>query len=105
VATWSVASVAWDSWTGGITSLSWSAALAGGDGATEHVTVTGTTAYVPDPESPAFVPLEDVDEELALSWVWAREGRETVEGALLAELGRRLTPGAGLPWVSGVGVA
>lgn len=102
---WTVLSVEWDSWSGGITSVLWQASVSGGEADAERVAVTGTANYAPDPESPAFVPLEDVDEELALSWVWAREGREGVEAALLAELGRRLTPGAGLPWALGAGAA
>ena len=105
MAIWSVRAVEWDSSSGGITLVWWQAGLVGGESDNEHVTVTGTTTYVPDPESPSFVPLEDVDEQLTLSWVWEREDRAAVEASLLAELTRRLAPGAGLPWAAGVGAA
>ena len=61
---------------------------------------SGVTTFTPDPSSPDYVAYEDITEAMALEWVWAEVGIETVEDDLQSKINEAKNPTAlkGKPW-------
>ena len=69
----------------------------------ETVSAYGSQALVPDPQSPDFVPFDQLTEELVVGWV--KEALTDIkvtqiEGQLAQVLDQKLNPttGVGMPW-------
>ena len=60
----------------------------------------GIAEFTPDPSSPDYVLYEDITEEMALGWVWAEVGKDTVEADLQSKIDEAKNPTTvkGKPW-------
>jgi hypothetical protein len=63
--------------------------------------VCGTAFFTPDPDSPNFVPYDQLTEEEVLGWVWASGvDKFTTEASLADQIYLQQNPvtASGLPW-------
>ncbi len=98
---WEITRVKWNSDTGGVASADWVLS------ATEENfvgTVKGFSKFNPDPSSEFFIPVEDLTEDIVISWVHKyvinREGLEKAAIKRMEESKNPVENVTGLPWSS-----
>lgn len=64
--TWKVTKIYWDEKSGGVSKARWTL-FASQDGYEGYV--KGQTSFSPDPSNEKFIPLENLTEEVVLSWI------------------------------------
>ena len=97
---WSIANLERNTSDGGVTIAHWRATATDGD---YSASAYGTAGFTPDPESPDFVPFDDLTEADVLAWGYAELGAEqlaAIEDGLSANIEEQKAPKvvAGTPW-------
>ena len=66
----------------------------------EYTRSYGTVSFSPDPDSPDFVPFEDLTEDTVLDWVKNELDADSIEATLASKLEKTNAPKtvSGLPW-------
>jgi len=90
----------------GVITAHWTASKTDGEytapnGETIVATAYGAESFQPDPESPNFIPFEQLTEADVVGWLTAKEGwAEALEARLDADIERQKNPPVlhGLPW-------
>lgn len=65
----------------------------------------GSAGFTPDPESPDFIPFDQLTESDVLNWLWEKEGfdKNEIENRLQSQIDAQKNPVTitGLPWPTG----
>lgn len=95
--TWSISDLAHYVNSGGVIVAYWQATAV--DGA-YSASAYGTASFIPDPDSPDFIPYEDLTESDVLDWVYSRVNKSDVEESLTGKIEEDKTPAIsqGVPW-------
>jgi hypothetical protein len=94
---WTIAQLERNTADGGVVVAHWRATLTDGDYSASSY---GTAGFTPDPESPDFVPFDDLTEADVLAWVYESVDKDATEASLAANIEDQKAPQtmAGTPW-------
>ena len=95
--TWTIAQLERNTSDGGVVVAHWRVTATDGDYSASSY---GTVGFTPDPESPDFVPFDDLTEADVLAWVYESVDKDSVEASLAANIEDQKAPQtmAGVPW-------
>ncbi len=97
--TWSISTLEHNTADGGVTVAHWRVSATDGE---YTAGAYGTAGFTPDPESPDFIPYDDLTEADVLAWLFAQEGfdRDEKEAQLLSQIDAQKNPVSvtGTPW-------
>jgi hypothetical protein len=94
---WTIAQLERNTADGGVVVAHWRATITDGDYSASSY---GTAGFTPDPESPDFVPFDDLTEADVLAWVYESVDKDATEASLAANIEDQKAPQtvAGVPW-------
>lgn len=100
VVSWKVNTLQWDSTDGGVKLCNYS--IVASDGAVDGI-YTASTYFVPNSNSPEFIPVENLTEEIVISWVknsFDEEYSSRLENLAVSDFVRKSAPPlvVGVPW-------
>lgn len=99
--TWTIAQLEREVSNGGVIVAHWRAAKTEEvDDKTYSASAYGTCGFSPDPESPDFVPFDQLTEEMVLGWVWGEVDKDETEAKINQKIDEEKNPTveAGVPW-------
>ena len=101
IVSWKVNTLQWDSTDGGVRLCNYS--IVASDGVVEGI-YTANTYFIPNPDSPEFIPVEDLTEEIVISWIknsFDEKYASRLEGLAINDFIRKNTPPLieGVPWM------
>lgn len=99
--TWTIAQLEREVSNGGVIVAHWRAGKTEvvGD-QTYSASAYGSCGFTPDPESPDFVPFDQLTEEQVLGWVWGEVDKDETEAKINQKIEEEKNPKveAGVPW-------
>ena len=96
---WTIANLERQTDTGGVIVCHWRVSAQDGE---YTASAYGSEGFTPDPESPDFVPFDQLTEADVLGWLWAQEDfdKAETENRLAQQIEDQKAPAtvAGVPW-------